>query len=268
MNPETEDAEHLNPAKAKLARGDLVTSMTVRLVASVEIVALAKAAGFDCIYIDLEHSSLSMSDTSQIAIAGVQAGLPCFVRVPANRPEYIGRVLDGGALGVIAPGVTRVEEAREVVAAAKFAPAGSRGVSGGLVHLGYGPMEPGSFAAMNAATLVAIQIEDAGAVEICDDLLSVEGIDMVLLGANDLLADMGIPGQFDHPSLDQAYDAVLEACRKHGKTLGIGGLSSRPDLAAQWVRKGGRFVSTGTDTAFLLGEARRRALAAKELARE
>src|SRR5213592_1355134 len=88
--------------------------MTARLVSSIEIVRIAKSAGFDSLYIDLEHSSFSMETTSQICVMALEAGIPALVRVPANTPEYISRVLDGGALGVIAPGVRSAGAARAV----------------------------------------------------------------------------------------------------------------------------------------------------------
>ena len=103
----------------------------------IEIVRIAKTAGFDSIYVDLEHSSLSVDATGQICMAALEIGIAPFVRVPANTPEYISRVLDGGALGVIAPNVRSAEEARAVVAAAKYPPLGQRGASGGLPHLQY-----------------------------------------------------------------------------------------------------------------------------------
>src|SRR2546426_6593646 len=78
-----------NPVKEKLARGELVSSMTARLVSSIEIVRIAKSAGFDSLYIDLEHSSFSMETTSQICVMALEAGIPALVRVPANTPEYI-----------------------------------------------------------------------------------------------------------------------------------------------------------------------------------
>src|SRR3954465_5996389 len=126
-----------NPVKEKLARGELVASMTVRLVSGIEIVAIAKSAGFDSLYIDLEHSSLTLQATSQISIMALEAGIPALVRVPANTPEYISRVLDGGALGVIAPGVRSADEARAVVAAARSPPLGERGLAPNLPHLQY-----------------------------------------------------------------------------------------------------------------------------------
>src|SRR2546430_17023004 len=93
-----------NPVQEKLARGELVSSMTARLVSSIEIVRIAKSAGFDSLYIDLEHSSFSMEMTSQICVMALEAGIPAFVRVPANTPEDISRVVDGGARRGVAPG--------------------------------------------------------------------------------------------------------------------------------------------------------------------
>src|SRR5690349_16505354 len=92
-----------NGVKEKLARDEVVASMTVRLVTHVEIARIAATCGFDTIYVDLEHSTFSLETTSQICVAALDAGIPAFVRVPANAPEYIARALDGGALGIIAP---------------------------------------------------------------------------------------------------------------------------------------------------------------------
>src|SRR5438445_13892074 len=108
-----------NPVKEMLALCEVVSSMTARLVSSIEIVRIAKSAGFDSLYIDLEHSSFSMETTNQICVMALEAGIPAFVRVPANTPEYISRVLDGGAPGVIAPGVRSAGGARAGVAGAQ-----------------------------------------------------------------------------------------------------------------------------------------------------
>jgi len=106
-----------NNVKEKLARNEVVASMTVRLVRGVEIARIAKTAGFDMIYIDVEHSSFSLDTTGQICLAALSAGIAPFVRVPSNTPEYISRALDGGALGVIAPHIGSAEEGREISAA-------------------------------------------------------------------------------------------------------------------------------------------------------
>src|SRR5260221_14332606 len=124
-----------NNVKEKLERGEVVASMTVRLVRQVEIAQIAKTAGFDTIYVDMEHCSASIETTSQICMAALAAGIAPFVRVPANTPEYITRVLEGGALGVIAPHIGSAQEAPAVGPAAKFLPLGAPSVAGGLPHL-------------------------------------------------------------------------------------------------------------------------------------
>ena len=115
-----------NNVKEKLARDEVVASMTVRLVRGIEIARIARTAGFDSLYVDLEHSSFSLETCGQICMAALEAGIAPFVRVPANTPEYVTRVLEGGALGVIAPHIRSAQEAREVVKAARFPPLGER----------------------------------------------------------------------------------------------------------------------------------------------
>ena len=109
-----------NVVKEKLERNEVVASMTIRLTRGVEIARLAKTAGFDMIYIDLEHSTMTLDATGQICLAALSAGVTPMVRVPANTPEYIQRVLDGGALGIVAPGIRSAAEAREVVKAVEI----------------------------------------------------------------------------------------------------------------------------------------------------
>jgi 4-hydroxy-2-oxoheptanedioate aldolase len=255
-----------NVVKDKLARGEIVASMTVRLVRGIEIARIARTAGFDMLYIDLEHSSFSLDTTGQICMAALDAGIAPFVRVPANTPEYIGRVLDAGALGIIAPHVRSAAEARAVVAAAKFPPLGERGNPGTLPQLQFRSFPAAeTYAAVNDATMVVVQCESAEALERMDEIVAVEGVDLVLMGVNDLLADWGIPGQYDDPRVRDAYARVIAACRSRGKHVGVGGLASRPDLVAEYVRMGGRYVSTGTDLSFLLAAATERARQVQEI---
>jgi 4-hydroxy-2-oxoheptanedioate aldolase len=242
-----------NTVKEKLSRGEVVASMTVRLVRGVEIARIAKTAGFDSFYIDLEHCSFSLDTAGQICMAGLFAGITPFVRVPANTPEYISRVLDAGAMGVIAPHVRSASDAQAVVRAAKFAPLGERSATAGLPHLEFRSY-PAAVAnpALNDATMVIVMLETLEALEKVEEIAAVEGVDMMLIGTNDLTAEMGIPGQYDDPRVRQAYQRVIAACQKHGKHVGVGGLATRPDLVAEYVKLGARFVSTGTDLSFLV----------------
>ncbi len=243
-----------NRLKEKLARGEVAASMTVRLVRTIEIAQIARTAGFDSLYVDIEHNSFSFDAVGQICMAAMAIGITPLVRVPTRGSEYVSRVLDGGAMGVIVPHVRSAAEAREVVAAAKFPPLGERSAAGGLPHLQYRSFPSAeAYTALNDATIVMVQFETADALERADEIMAVEGVDMVMVGTNDLMADMGIPGQFDHQLVKDAFSTAIAACRKHGKYCGVGGLSSRPDLVAEFVKMGARYVSTGTDLSFLLG---------------
>jgi 2-keto-3-deoxy-L-rhamnonate aldolase RhmA len=249
-----------NHMKEKLARNEVVASMTVRLARSVEIAQIAKTAGFDTLYVDLEHNTLSIDTCCQICISAQQIGITPLVRVPANTPEYICRVLDGGAMGVITPHVRSAAEARSMVELVKFPPLGHRSAGGTLSQYQYRsfPMAETN-AAMNDATSLVVMMETAAALEHVEEIIAVEGVDMLLIGSNDLCAELGITGQYDHPRLKDAFARSIAAAGKVGKHVGIGGLASRDDLMAQFVRLGARYVSTGTDMAFLMSACRQRA---------
>src|SRR5262245_26870928 len=106
--------------------------MTVRLVRTPEIARIAATAGFDTLYVDLEHSPMSLEASAAICMAALEAGIAPFVRVPANTPDHISRVLEGGALGIIAPHVHSLSAVADVVRAAKFPPLGERSNVSGL----------------------------------------------------------------------------------------------------------------------------------------
>jgi 2-keto-3-deoxy-L-rhamnonate aldolase RhmA len=254
-----------NHMKEKLARGEVVSSITVRLVRGIEIARIAKTAGFDSLYVDLEHSSFSFETTGQICMAALAAGITPLVRVPGV--AEVQRVLDGGALGVIAPHVRSAADARAYVTAAKFPPLGERSAAGPLPHLHYQTFPAAEAdAALNAATLLMVQFESDAALAKADEIAAVDGVDMVMIGTNDLLADWGLTGQYEHVRVREAYAATIAACRRHGKHVGVGGLSSRPNLAAEFVRMGARYVSTGTDLGFLLTAATAKAKEVRDIA--
>jgi len=249
-----------NHMKEKLARNEVVASMTVRLCRTIEIAQIARTAGFDTLYVDMEHNTLTVGETCQICIAAQQIGITPLVRVPANSPEYICRVLDGGAMGVITPHVRSAAEAREMVKLVKFAPMGERSAGGALSQYQYRsfPLAETN-AAMNDATSLVLMMETVAALENVEEIMAVDGVDMMMIGSNDLCNEMGITGQFDSPKLRDAFERTIAAARKHGKHVGVGGLASRNDLMTQFVSMGARYVSTGTDMAFLMAECARKA---------
>ena len=249
-----------NRLQERFAQGEVAASMTVRVSRGIEIARIAATAGFDTIYVDIEHNTLSVDTACQICMAALEAGITPLVRVPAHSPDLIGRLLDGGALGVIAPHVQSAADAARIVRAAKFPPLGERGAGGPLAHFGFRAIPPAAAnAALNAATMVAVMIETEAALANVEAIAAVEGVDFLMVGTNDLCAELGITGQYDHPAVGAAYARCLAAARAAGKQVGVGGLAGRPDLVAKFVAEGARYVSTGTDLGFLIGAATERA---------
>lgn len=236
----------LNALKAKLARQELGLCMSVRLFVQPDIVLIAKAAGLDALYIDLEHGSISLESLRQVSVTAIAANFSCLVRV-ANIND-IPAVLDTGASGVICPNIETADEARAAVTQAKFPPQGHRGVAGVFAQFGYQPMSASkSLPALNANTMVIVQIESATGLANLEAIAAIEGIDMLLVGANDLLADLGLVGDYDHPELRNAYLRVIAACKANNIACGIGGLTSRPAMISELVRLGANFISVGND---------------------
>lgn len=226
------------------------------MVRSIEIASIARTAGFDSIYIDLEHSSFSLDTAGQICTACLPIGIAPFVRVPSREPQFIGRVLDAGALGIIAPHLHTAEEAKAIVRAIKYPPVGDRSLAGMLPQLQFRTL-PAAIATrqLNDATMVIAMIESHEGLKAVEAIAAVEGIDILFIGTNDLCSALGVPGELDHELIRAAYRKTWDACHAHGKTLGIGGLSSRPDIVRRYVQLGARYISAGTDISFLIGAA-------------
>lgn len=236
--------------KRRLADGDMILCATVRMSRTVEIVQIAKIAGYDAIYCDMEHSALSFDDVAQISQAAALAGLTPLARVPSHAPENICRVLDGGCHGVIVPHVDTADEARALVAATCYPPLGSRSLAG------YGPLAgqkigmAETFELMNANTNLIVMLESPKAIENAEAIAAVQGVDQLLIGTNDFCAEAGIPGEIGHEKVRAAYETMSAACKKHGKAIGIGGIKGGPMLDTV-VQMGGRFVMGTIDGALL-----------------
>lgn len=250
------DITQPNAMKAKMRAGEVAVGMILRMVSNVQIAAVAKSAGFDCIYIDLEHCSFSLESVSQICMMATSMGVTPMVRVPGHDPAMISRTLEAGAQGIIIPHLDTKAQAKAIVDAAKFPPVGNRSLLGLNPHTLFrvGPASE-TMRQMNEATMVVAMIESVEAVENADEIAAVDGLDMLLVGTNDLCNSLGIPGQLDHPSVQKAYAQVAAACVLHGKYLGVGGLNSRPDIAKQMIALGGRYISAGSDAGFLMSAA-------------
>jgi 2-keto-3-deoxy-L-rhamnonate aldolase RhmA len=155
-------------------------------------------------------------------------------------------------MGIVVPGVQSADEARAAVNAVKHAPWGERSLAGAAPQLHYRslPAEQ-TIRELDHASMVVAMIESRAGLKAADAIAAVDGVDIVLVGASDLSGELGFAGQVDHPQVHQAFLHVIDACRKHGKTAGIGGMGGRPELIRKYLGLGAGYVSTGNDISFL-----------------
>ena len=126
-----------NPARTRMATGGLALGVGLRSARGVEIAMAMKTAGFDFLFIDLEHGAMSLDTATQIACAALGVGISPLVRVPEGAHSMASRALDGGALGIVMPHVETAEEARQIVARQKFPPLGPRSMYASYGHVGF-----------------------------------------------------------------------------------------------------------------------------------
>jgi 4-hydroxy-2-oxoheptanedioate aldolase len=255
-----------NAARERLERGDLALGVGVRLARGSEIAKIMRSVGFDWLFVDLEHGAMSLETAAQICVAALDAQIAPIVRVPSGEYAMATRILDNGALGIVMPHVDSAEEARRIVQHLKFPPAGHRSMAGNAPQLDYQPVKAAEYAStLNETTLVVVMLETPRAVASADEIAAVAGVDVLLIGTNDLCAEMGIHGDFGNPRIEEAYKTVVAACRKHGKFAGLGGVYDET-IAPRYIALGAQFILAGADLSFLLGAARARASFLRKLA--
>ncbi len=225
---------------------------TLLTVASTEVAEALALLGFDWIFIDLEHGSLSIDD-AQRAIQAVANRSFTLVRVPDGTPENIKRVLDTGCSGIIVPQVSSESYARKIVALAKYPPQGERSIGLGRAQ-GYGLRFTEYLTSANAQTAMIIQIEHRDAIANVDQIAAVPGIDALFVGPYDLSNSMGLVGQVGHADVAASVDKVRAACGRTSLAMGI--YCSNADQARNEIEAGARMVAVGTDILHMANSAR------------
>ena len=255
-----------NETKRKSYAGEVTLGAGVRMARTVEVGLAMKAAGFDWLFIDLEHGPFDLETAQQISIAALTQGITPLVRVASLDPHLSTRILDSGAQGIVLPHVNNAQEAAEFVKICKFPPEGGRSAGGGLAHARFEAMDPMALlSGINDETLLVAMIETPEAGDEADAIAAVEGIDVLLIGTNDLSLGMGIVGQHDDPRVNKVYEQVIAACKKHGKIAGMGG-SYDPQMIERRIKEGMRFILSGSDLNFMSAGARAQADMIRELA--
>ena len=241
-----------NPARERLAKGELALGIGLRQARTVDIAALMATCGFDWLFIDLEHGTMPLDIAVQISCAALTAGITPLVRVPSGQYALATRALDGGALGIVMPHVDTAEEAKVIVDRLKYPPLGHRSVAGPQAYLGFKPVPVGEATrTMNAETLVVVMLETPQAIANADAIAAVPGVDVLLIGTNDLAMEMGIPGEFNHAEIARAYERVIAACRRHNKAPGMGGVYTE-ELLAKYIGLGMRLILSGNDFSLIM----------------
>ncbi len=238
--------------KEMLAAGKPVLGINVRASRSADVAHIAKTSGHQFLFIDCQHAIFDLETIAHMAQTAHAIGIPALVRVRSVADQDVSLLLDNGVSGIVFPDVNTAEDARRAVAAARFAPIGRRSVGGAYARFDFRAMPTGELMQrLNDETLLVCMIETTEGLANLDAIAAVPGFDVLHVGSNDLLADMGKPGQFDCPEIVEAQARVIAAARANGKFAGCGGNRDVARQAAA-IRAGAQFVTTQTDIAFMM----------------
>jgi 2-keto-3-deoxy-L-rhamnonate aldolase RhmA len=202
--------------RTKLETGQRVFGVTIQL-ACPEAAEIAGYAGLDYVWLDAEHGTLGIGDINELVRAADASGIDAIVRIPDHTPSYIQRVLDIGAAGIMAPHIRTVSDAAAVVAAAKFAPEGTRGACPCTRWMGHYMADwESDFRRANADVLVFGLIEDLEGVENVQEIAEQSGLDGLVFGPFDLSQSIGFEGNIVHPDIEKMHARVTSAARAAG----------------------------------------------------
>lgn len=245
-----------NPIKQKLRDGGVSIGTWLAIPSPFTARAVART-GFDWYTVDMEHGPIPIDTATLMMMAVRDAGGVPLVRVPWNDGVWFKQALDNGAWGVVVPMVMSRAEAQRAVDWCRHEPRGRRSTGGWQHALSWNTTGADYYQQANDEILIVLQIEHVQAVEQVDEIVSVEGVDAVFVGPNDLSMSMGINPpimESDDPAFQQAMTAIREACDRHGVAPGMhcGGI----DHVHRQLAEGWRFLASSSDLAFMLGTAR------------
>jgi 2-dehydro-3-deoxyglucarate aldolase/4-hydroxy-2-oxoheptanedioate aldolase len=213
------------------------------------------ASGFDYVFIDMEHGPFDLALVHEMIKTALHTGITPIVRVSEVLYSLIARLLDSGAQGIILPRVEDPVILEEALSWMRFPPAGRRGFGLNPTMIGYETRSISEIMEhVNKHVLTVCQFETKQAVERADELLSLKGLDIAMVGPADLSISLGIPGQFEHPLLVSTVDGIIEKCNQHGVVPGI--QTRGAAMAKMWADRGMRFIGAASEAALLLEKVR------------
>ena len=246
-----------NPFRQRLNKGQVCAGVLTSMP-STNMAQMLSNSGFDWLFIDMEHNSMDIDIACQISVAAQDAGITPIVRVPDFAHHHATRVLDCGAMGVVFPHVENADIAKKLVSYCLYPPKGHRSMTGVLPQLDFKQQPIADVASIiNKNMLIVIMLESPEAIDNVDSIAAVDGVDVILIGTNDLCMEMGIPGDYSNPKVKDSYIKVIEACKKYGKTPGMGGVYNE-ELMSEYIKMGMRFILSGSDLSFMMQAASQR----------
>jgi len=231
------------------------------------IIRIFERAGNDFAIVDDEHGCFDYSQVSGLITVANGIGLPIVIRVPGVTREYITKVLDMGADGILVPMVNKIEQAKEIVKYAKYTPLGARGISTTRAHTNYGVSNLCEYLdAANKRVNVCIQLETKEAVDRVEEFAAIEGIDSLFIGPNDLAGDYGIPGEVTSDKIFDAVSKVGAAAQKFGKPAGI--ITGNKKLLEFCIKNDFVYYSVGSELDLLMKGAKNKQAELREMVKE
>jgi 4-hydroxy-2-oxoheptanedioate aldolase len=242
-----------NPFKAALGQPQAQIGLWLGLADACSA-ELCATAGFDWLLVDGEHGPNDLRST--LAILQAIAAYPSqpVVRMPHGDPALIKQVLEIGATTLLVPMVESAQQARDLVRAMKYPPAGIRGVGSGLARSSRWGGIPNYLADANDRVCMLVQVETVGAIEQLDAIAETEGVDGVFIGPADLSASMGLLGQPSHPEVRSIVEHAIARILRAGKAPGV--LAVDESVARRYIELGARFVAVGVEATMLAAATR------------
>jgi 2-keto-3-deoxy-L-rhamnonate aldolase RhmA len=241
--------------RKKVLAGECVYGTMIRIARDPGAPAIYKGAGYDFVFIDMEHGSYSMETVADLIRGAKSVGIGTVIRVPRLETFFISRVLDAGAEGIMVPMTSTREDAEAIARFSKYTPIGQRGFGSSSGMTDFTPLKATDFMKeANDHTLIVAQIETREAIENIDAILSVEGIDVGVIGPNDLSISLGIADQMNSEILMKAIEKVVETAKKRGKASGIH--IGSVEAIKKWRAKGMTVLACSTDINFQFSAAK------------
>lgn len=240
-----------NPLKMKMKKREVVLGTWVNNLRDPILIKMIATSGFDFVSLDMEHGSVSTEIIANQCLLARECGVTPLVRTyDPNNIRLNARIMDIGASGLIVPDVISKEMAELVVKSVKYFDNGTRNYSNFSVSTGFTENTVNDMRRSDDQAIIVIQIESLIGIEKIDEILSVPGIDVVMVGSGDLAHDMGLSGQMNNIQVSDQAKKVFEAAKRHDIIIGI--LASSPERGAELVKNGFQFIHYSNEQAILM----------------